>query len=360
MRLLHARLRNIGPFVDTELQLSRAPLVTEAPVEPEEGGLTVFFGGSGTGKTLLLSVLAMTRPGHALPPLPVHLAQAKERASDEPSYAVTEWTLGDDDPSRQHPLIITSPSAVLPDETAEQTTGRRREQAAFDRRAQTEGGFVFVTFSGARWFSRTPNMLTTPERTLLRHDVRQPASFDDPTRADLTRETKQVLTYATIGRALAEREGGAERLVRFETALREVVDVMLEPFDLRYAGVNPFTLEPEMRDHTGRTFVFDALPRPARHLVALGALSLRALAAAYPNAEHPRVTEGVVAVDDVESQQEPTLLRALLPLFRRALPNVQWLLTTASTQLALAAGPSNVVALRRSDTAIEISEGNLH
>lgn len=359
MRLLHVRLRNIGPFVDTELELSRAPL-TEAAPEAEEGGLTVFFGGGGTGKTLLLSVLAMTRPGHALPPLPVHLSQAKDRTSDEPSYAVTEWALGDDDPARALPLVVTSPSAVLPDETPEQTTGRRREQTVFDRRAQSEGGFVFLTFSGARWFSRTPNMLTSPERTLLRHDARAPSSFDDPTRADLTRETKQVLSFATIGRALAEREGGSERLVRFDTALREVVDVMLEPFDLRYAGVNPYTLEPEMRDGAGRTFPFDALPRPARHLVAFGALSLRALAAAYPNAEHPRVTEGVIAIDDVESQQEPTLLRALLPLFRRALPNVQWLLTTASTQLALAAGPSNVVALRRSESAIEISEGHLH
>jgi hypothetical protein len=47
---------------------------------------------------------------------------------------------------------------------------------------------------------------------------------------------------------------------------------------------------------------------------------------------------------------------------RRALPNVQWILSTASTQLALAGGAGEVVALRRPPEAggIEISEEVLH
>jgi predicted ATPase len=95
--------------------------------------------------------------------------------------------------------------------------------------------------------------------------------------------------------------------------------------------------------------------------VAFVALPLRALAAAYPGAESPRDREGVVAIDDAESQQDPTLLRMLVPLLRRALPNVQWLLTTSSTQLALACEPSDVVALRRTSAdRVELGAGLLH
>ena len=122
--------------------------------------------------------------------------------------------------------------------------------------------------------------------------------------------------------------------------------------------------EPEATDKAGSVVAFDALPRPARHLVAFGALSLRALFAAYPGAPDPRACEGVVAVDDVEAQQDPAMLRCLIPLLRRALPNVQWILTTASTQLALACASGEVVALRRTgetgETRIEVNEGVLH
>jgi len=250
---------------------------------------------------------------------------------------------------------------VLEGETTEAAGARRREQALFDRRAQNDGGFVFVGFSGARWFSRTSNMLSVPERSVLRYDVRQAASFDDPTRADLTRETKQVLAYSGIARALANQREEYHHLERFDAAVREVVDVMLEPFGFTYAGVSPLSLEPEATDKAGRIVAFDALPRPARHLVAFGALSLRAMFAAYPHSEDPREREAVVAIDDIEAQQDPSMLRMIVPLLRHALPNVQWILTTSSTQLAMSCAPGEVVALRKSAGAsVEVTEGVLH
>lgn len=372
MRLVNLRLCNVGVFADTTVRLGGAsPAEADAdddgapePVTPRQ--VTVLFGADGIGKTTLLTALAVTRPGYALPPVPYPRAAgagstSAASATVEPSFVVTEWLLGEDDPERPHPLVVASPTAVLAGEPTETAGARRREQALFDRRAQSDGGFVFVGFSGARWFSRTANMLSTPERSVLRYDVRHPASFDDPTRADLTRETKQVLAYAAIAKALAGQRAEYIHLERFDAAVREVVDVMLEPFGFTYAGVSPTSLEPETRDRTGRVVGFDALPRPARHLVAFGALSLRALFAAYPHSEDPREREGVVAIDDVESQQDPAMLRGLVDLLRRALPNVQWILTTASTQLAMACAPGEVVALRRNDEArIEIGEGILH
>jgi hypothetical protein len=367
MRLVSIRLKNVGPFDDTTLRLVDAavPDADDVPETIAPRPVTVLFGGDGTGKTTLLSALALTRPGYALPPLPHGPREGQPHA--EPAYVVCEWLLGEDDPERPHPLVVTSPTAVLDGEPPEIAAVRRREQTLFDRRAQHDGGFVFVSFSGARWFSRAANTLSVPERSILRYDVRAPSSFDDPTRADLTRETKQVLSYAAISRAVAGGRAEYVHLARFDAALREVVDVMLEPFGFSYAGVSPTSLEPEARDMrhgASRVVPFDALPRPARHLVAFGVLTLRALFAAYPGAEDPREREGVVAIDDVESQQDPAILRSLVALLRRALPNVQWVLTTSSTQLAMACSASEVVALRRtgggSGSAVEIGEGVLH
>lgn len=359
MRLASLRLRNVGIFADTTVALADVSGEVLAP-RP----ITVLFGADGVGKTTLLSALAVTRPGYAVPPVPYPRpsgATATASSPDAPSFVVTEWLLGEDDPERPHPLVVASPVAVLEGETTEAAGARRREQALFDRRAQSEGGFVLVGFSGARWFSRTANMLSAPERSIVRYDVRHVASFDDPTRADLTRETKQVLAYAGIARALAATNAQYIHLERFDAAVREVVDVMLAPFGFAYAGVSPISLEPEATDKNGRVVAFDALPRPARHLVAIGALSLRALFAAYPRSGDPREREGVVAIDDIETQQDPAMLRTLVSLLRKALPNVQWIVTTASSQLAMACAPGEVVALRKSgETHVEVSEGILH
>jgi hypothetical protein len=375
MRLLRVWLHNVGPFDDAVLQLTSAEHVPDGDGATEEEGevvpvhseaprpVTILFGGDGTGKTTLLSALALTRPGHALPPIPVSGVPREPRApGDSPPYVATNWLLGEDDPERPHPLVVASPSAVFPGESQESASARRREQALFDRRAQQEGGYVFVSFSGARWFSRTPNLLSVPERSILRYDVRQPSTtFDDPTRADLTRETKQVVAYAAVGAALGAGSAEFDHLTRFEAALREVIDMVLEPFDLAYAGVNPTSLEPQARSRRGQLVPFDAMPRAARHLVAFVALPLRALFAAYPGSDAPREREGVVAIDDAESQQDPSVLRMLVPLLRRALPNVQWLLATASTQLALACDAGEVIALRRtSSSRVELGEGRLH
>lgn len=380
MRLLRVQLHNIGPFEDALLRLTTAEpdvdVSGEAPTDPSSTDaadtvsppvfplaarpVTVLFGADGTGKTSVLSALALTRPGHALPPLPATVRDSS--SSGDTPWVAAEWLLGEDDPERPHPLVVASPAAILAGESPEAASVRRREQALFDRRAQQEGGYVFVSLSGARWFSRVPNMLSVPERSILKYDVRQPsATFDDPTRADLTRETKQILSYAAVGSALGAGRAEFDHLRRFEEALREVVDIVLEPFDLVHAGCSPTTLEPQARSARGHLVPFDAIPRAARHLVAFVALPLRALFAAYPGSDTPREREGVVAIDDVESQQDPALLRALVPLLRRALPNVQWILTTASTQLALACDSGEVIALRRiSASRVELGEGRLH
>lgn len=362
MRLLSLRLRNVGVFADTEVVLA-----DDARGETREPRLVnVLFGADGIGKTTLLTALSVTRPGYSLPPVPHPRAfgpglGASARPPEVPSYAVTEWLLGADDPERPHPLVVASPTAVIDAEAADEALTRRREQSLFDRRAQSEGGFVFVALSGARWFSRTPNMLSMPERAVMRYDVRHAQTFDDPTRSDLTRETKQVLAYASIAQALGGERAEYAHLGRFDAAVRAVTDIMLEPFGYTYAGVSPLSLEPEARHPSGRIIGFDALPRAARHLVAFGALPLRALFAAYPHAEDPRDSEGVVAIDDVETQQDPATLRGLVSLLRRALPGVQWILGTSSTQLANACAPGEVVSLRQGvETRVEVGEGALH
>jgi hypothetical protein len=191
--LSRVRIVHVGPFDDLSLSF-----------EDDAGAprrLVVLFGGDGVGKTSILAAIASTRPGHAA-------AQLRPRGDESPPpLVVTDWQLGMDDPARAHPLRIMSPNAKLA-EAEDAALLRRREQSLFDRRA-AEGGFVLVPFSGARWFSRAAVVLTTPERSILRYDVRAPASFDDATRTDLTRETKQMLAFAPIAAALAR--GGRGR-----------------------------------------------------------------------------------------------------------------------------------------------------
>jgi hypothetical protein len=381
MRLAGLQLVSVGPFEDLELSLIDTPwpLDEESAERPTPSArpMTVLFGADGTGKTSLLAALAQSRPGHALPLLvtpPRHPRATTVEAPDGPGRAATRapppreqgtpacvahWLLSSDDPARPHPLVVTGPNVSLEGETPEATTARRREQAIFDRRAQAEGGFAFLSLSGARWFSRAPTVLTAPERTLLRHDVRASATFDDPTRADLARETKQALAYATIARALPH-ESEPERFVALEAAMRETVDVLLSPFGLVYAGVDPRTLEPRMRADDGEIIAFDALPRGARHMASFGALGVRALAAAYPTRADLREAEIVIAIDDVESQQEAGVLRDLTALLRRALPGAQWILTTSSHALAAACEPDQVIALRRAVLGgVELFDGPL-
>ncbi|KYF75976.1 hypothetical protein BE11_38900, partial [Sorangium cellulosum] len=390
--LSRVRLAHVGPFDDLSLSFE------DAAGAPRR--LVVLFGGDGVGKTSILSAIASTRPGYAV-------AQQRSRADDGATpLVVTDWMLGTDDPARAHPLRVASPNARL-DEPEDAALLRRREQSLFERRA-AEGGFVLVALSGARWFSRTPVMLTTPERSVLRYDVRAAASFDDATRTDLARETKQVLSFVPVAAALArgrsadgpdarpdaradaqpdaqangrpdgragalpdvlprapsdarshaEPHAEVARLDTLDRALREVLAALLEGHGARYVGVDPLRLEPIFERADGQRIDFDDLGRSARHAVAFGALALRALASAHPSGD-PRLAEGVVLIDDIEAQQPVHRQRSLPARLRAALPNVQWIVTTSSPAIALGCELSDVIALRREPSSgrVELHEG---
>ncbi|TKC96402.1 hypothetical protein [Polyangium fumosum] len=360
MLLARIRLVGLGPFGDITLPLC------DPDGSPRR--LCVIFGGEGVGKTAVLSAIATTRPGHAVAQI-VHTRSAGSPSSalradlphdprpDVPPFVVAEWLLGDDDPARPHTLCVASPNARL-DERDDEALLRRREQALFDRRA-AERGFVLVSLSGARWFSRTPVLLTTPERTLLRYDVRASTSFDDASRTDIARETKQVLSFACITAALSRKtESAPVTAARLETALVGVLGALLEEDGCTFVGVDPVRLEPLFRDADDRLLEFDDLPRSLRHLVAFGTHAVRSLAAAFPDRD-PRESEGVVLIDDVEIEQPAHRLRTLIPRLRRALPRVQWILTSSSPDVALGCAPGEIIALRRlpGAAAIELHEG---
>ncbi len=200
------RLVGIGPFDDATFVFGGEGL------GPRLG--TVVIGGASAGKTSLLAAIATTRPGHAV-------AQLGARAEGGAAgHAVCDWILSDDDPPRPHPLRVVSPNAKL-DDPEDVALVRRREQTLFDRRA-SEGGFACVAISGARWFSRTAVALASPDRSVLRYDVRAPASFDDASRADLARETKQALVFASVGAALV----GSQRSAPTDRAALEPGDTL--------------------------------------------------------------------------------------------------------------------------------------
>ena len=332
MKLLRAVLVGVGPFEELVL-----PFADE---NGEARPITVIHGGGGTGKSSVLSAIASTRPGHCV----VQPPRSEPREHALPPFAACDWALGQDEPARPHPLSVASPNARLsPSDEVEAL--RRREQALFDRVAN-EGGFAFLPIASTRWFSRQPIAFSAPARTVARYDVRASAGLDDATRSDLARETEQALAYAAITSALCESGAVPER--RFDllgAAMHSAVDTLVELCGLSYQGLDPLSFEP-LFSGQGRTLAFDALPTRARHLVAFAALGVRTLWAAYPH-QDPRDAEGVIAIDEVDLHQDAQVQHKLLPALRAALPEAQWILTTASPVVAGAADARSVLALRQ-------------
>jgi hypothetical protein len=346
MQLVRCRLLHVGPLADLTFSF------TDDGDRPRP--MTCVLGSAGTGKTSLLFALACTRPGHA-----IVLSRPGAPKSDETPVAFTDWITGEDDPARPHALAIATPGALLERESDDAMQKRRREQTIFERRA-AESGFSFSVFPGCRWFSRSPIVLTSPDRALARHDVRATPSFDDATRSDLTRETKQVLSGAALGAAVAARMGHDSAFTKLDEALRAAVSDLVGLVGYAYVGVDPASLEPLFEASGGRTIAFDELPTSVRHLASFAVLPLRGVFAAYGQTD-PLAHEAVVVIDDVELHQDATTQRALVPALRRALPRVQWIITTSSPNVALGCEPHEVIALRRLEAsgAVELHTGSM-
>ncbi|MBK7580432.1 MAG: hypothetical protein IPI67_09530 [Myxococcales bacterium] len=343
MQLASVRLIGVGPFEDL--------LVPFADDDGRPRRVTVVFGGGGVGKTTLLSAIAATRPGHAVALSAAVLGAAPpglHRARSTPPQAICEYFLGQDDSERPHTLPVGSPGARL-GESDEEETFRRREQALFDKRAAA-GGFAFLSLPAHRFFSRQPLAFSAPGRTVARYDVRGQTTLDEATRADMTRETKQALAYAGIGAALSQKGNDrGRRLDLLGSAMHSAVDHLVALAGFEYAGLDPATFEPLFVDAEGRERFFDALPTRARHLVAFAALGTRLLFAAHPGAD-PRTAEGIVAIDEVDLYQDAAAAAGLVGALTRALPGVQWLLTTSSPVVVASVDARDVVALRRATT----------
>ncbi len=320
----------------------------------EAGGprmLTVLFGGPGVGKTLVLQSIFSTRPGVVTPP-------AWPRPSgDRRPFVTAEWHLGEDDPARPHPLYLASPGATVFDDLDAERL-RRSEQAFFDKQAK-ERGYVLLALPSNRWFSRAPSTIVPPART-SRLEPRSPLISEDAMKSDLARETKQALSYAEAAMALGRAAPGSRlgpSLEIYGTAMRSAVGALVGLHGYTYAGLNPVSLEPLFSREGGRTLPFDSLPKATRHLAAFAALTARALWLAYPGSD-PRVSEGVVCIDDVDLHQDRATLERLLPALRAALPSVQWIVSTASPDLAGCADARDVLALRWESGEVRLSAGD--
>jgi hypothetical protein len=172
-------------------------------------------------------------------------------------------------------------------------------------------------------------------------------AVEDPTRGDFARETKQVLAYAAIANALAAGETTNKRCAWLAGAVTHAVDTLAGLSGYRYAGIDPLTLEPLFAGGGARATPFDSLPTRVRHLVSFAVLPVRALWAAYPFRD-PLEAAGIVAIDEVDLHQDPAVLAHLVPALRLALPQVQWLVTATSPQVAASGDAADVIALRRS------------
>jgi hypothetical protein len=170
---------------------------------------------------------------------------------------------------------------------------------------------------------------------------------------------KQILAYAAIGEVLAQRrevpnlddaESPRHSTRALGLAVRNVVEGLVNLVDLHYLGIDPLTFEAQFRDVRGGIILFDALPAQAKHLVGLGALSVKTLWSAYPGLD-PLRAAGVIAVDQVELHQEEPMIPEVIQRLRLLFPEVQWLMTTRRAELLAAVEVEEGVALRRQGEA---------
>jgi predicted ATP-binding protein involved in virulence len=141
--------------------------------------------------------------------------------------------------------------------------------------------------------------------------------------------------------------------VRLGDAMSRTVDALVALVGFSYVGLDAGGLEPLFRSEDGQVIPFDALPTRARHLVAFGALTVRALWGAYPMRD-PLEAEAVVGIDEIELQQDAAVLGSLLDCLRNVLPRVQWIVTTTSPVVAASASEREVFALRKLPRAHEV------
>jgi hypothetical protein len=207
-------------------------------------------------------------------------------------------------------------------------------------------------------------LLGGAERVPGRLESRTTPSFDDPTRSDLARDTKQALAYPVVSAAVARSaprrsDASVEHAQALEASMRQVVAPLARLGGHGFVGVDPHTFEPVFERRPGGALIpFDELPAQTRHLVALGALTARAIQSAFPH-EDPQACEAVVLVDDADLHLDSATRRALVPTLREALPGAQWILAVSSPEVALPCEPGDVLALRRmpENNEIRLYEG---
>ena len=96
-----------------------------------------------------------------------------------------------------------------------------------------------------------------------------------------------------------------------------------------------------------------------RYLLALGGDIARRLALANPAAQEPRLCNGVILIDEIETHLHPGWQRKIIPALERTFPNCQFIVATHSPQVLSEVRPVSIYLLDQEQGELKVTRPSL-
>jgi predicted ATP-binding protein involved in virulence len=328
------QIENLRCFQSAELDLQFPGREQAAP--PDLPNVNLLLGNNGAGKTTVLKAIALSVLGQILPGSGFATYNLVRRNNDETAIAKSEAGL------ILHPVDVEGESTVLTDTRIEISKRKNQEQlhvpwvyedqlmVVWDELyVDTSPAFFLVGYGATRWASD--------------------ASQFEPT---ASQRKRRGLRYQRVAGLFEEFIGltplsswlprlQAEDPDRFQEVSQILNDLL--PTDSRFLG--EMENDEFLFTHCGVPVPLGALSDGYRAYIGWVSDLLYNISIGASKGTHLRDARGVVLIDEIDLHLHPEWQREVVPTVARALPNLQFVLTTHSPIVAGTLSTKNIFVL---------------